>query len=56
MLQQGTFVADVALLLRRRFERHGALRGERPGVPAGYNFDFANSDVVLNRLAVRTAA
>jgi hypothetical protein len=51
MLQQGQFVADV-LYYYGDDSNITALFGEQaPDIPAGYNFDYANSDVVLNRLA-----
>jgi hypothetical protein len=53
LLQQGRFVADV-LYYYGDDSNITALFGEKPpDLPAGYNFDYANSDVVLNRLAVR---
>jgi hypothetical protein len=52
MLQQGRFVADV-LYYYGDDSNITALFGEKgPEIPAGYSFDYANSDVLLNRLAV----
>jgi hypothetical protein len=52
MLQQGKFVADV-LYHYGDDSNITALFGEKgPDIPAGYSFDYANTDVVLNRLAV----
>jgi hypothetical protein len=52
MLQQGRFVADV-LYYYGDDTNITALFGEKgPDIPSGYNFDYANSDVLLNRLAV----
>ena len=53
MLQQGKFVADVAWLYGQdaNITQLFAVRG--PEVPAGYNFDYVNTDVVLHRLSVR---
>ena len=60
LLQQGKFVADVVYyygedsnitaLFGGGFLPSAAATG--PEIPVGYNFDYANSDVVLNRLAV----
>jgi len=51
MLQQGRFAADV-LYYYGDDTNLTALFGEKaPDVPAGYNFDYANSDVILNRIA-----
>ncbi len=52
MLQQGRFVADV-LYYYGDDTNITALFGEKPpDIPPGYGFDYANSDVILNRLAV----
>ena len=52
MLQQGTFVADV-IYYYGEDSNVTALYGDAPPeVPAGYGYDFANSDVLLNRLSV----
>lgn len=52
MLQQGRFVADV-LYYYGDDANITALFGEKPPeVPAGFNFDYSNSDVILNRVAV----
>ena len=52
MLQQGRFAADV-LYYYGDDSNLTALFGEQaPDIPAGYNFDYANSDVLLNRIAV----
>ena len=51
LLQQGLFVADVAY-----FYGEGApstLWHREPGVPAGYDYDAVNADVLLNRMSVR---
>ncbi len=53
MLQQGQFVADI-LYYYGEDSNVTALFGEKmPDIPAGYSFDFASSDVVLNRLSVK---
>ena len=52
LLQQGRFVADV-LYYYGDDSNITALFGEKgPDIPAGYDFDYANSDVILNRLTV----
>jgi len=54
MLQQGTFVADFAYLLNEgapsTMPFWGA--GLKPKPPDGYDFDYVNTDVVLNRMSV----
>lgn len=66
MLQQGKFAADVIYYYGEDANitaLYGGAMGGMPGmggapaiqmadVPAGYGYDFANSDVILNRLAV----
>ncbi len=52
MLQQGKFVADIVYFYGED-SNVTALYGRRtPDIPAGYNFDYASSDVVLTRLSV----
>jgi len=52
MLQQGKFVADVAYFYGED-NNITALFGEKlPDVPSGYNYDFVNTDIILNLLAV----
>ncbi|MGJ5817256.1 glycosyl hydrolase [Paludibaculum fermentans] len=55
MLQQGKFAADVAYFYGEEAPLAG-LYGEGStlpkDLPTGYGFDFANSDVVLNKLTV----
>lgn len=52
LLQQGHFVADV-LYYYGEDSNVTALFGQKaPALPAGYNFDYASSDVILNRVAV----
>ena len=52
MLQQGTYVADVAYLLNEgapsTMPFWGA--GLQPALPEGYSFDYINADVLLNRI------
>jgi hypothetical protein len=53
MLQQGRFVADLAYLLREgapsTMPFWGA--GLEPPLPEGYDYDFVNTDVLLNRMS-----
>jgi hypothetical protein len=52
MLQQGKFVADV-IYYYGEDNNITALFGDKlPGIPEGYNYDFVNSDALLNLLSV----
>ena len=53
MLQQGKFVADVAYLYGEDANLTQLFANQAPDVPAGYNFDYVNSDIVLHRLSVK---
>ena len=55
LLQQGRFVADVLYYYGEDSNITALFAGNPPPVPAGYNFDYANSDVVQNRLFVPRA-
>lgn len=51
LLQAGKPVADVAYFIG---EDAPKMAGERkPALPAGYDFDYINADVILNRLDVK---
>jgi hypothetical protein len=52
MLQQGKFVADIVYYYGEDSNITALFSGRPPEIPAGYSFDYANSDVVKNRLAV----
>jgi len=53
MLQQGKFVADV-IYYYGEDNNITALFGKKlPDVPEGYNYDFVNSDALLNLLSVK---
>jgi hypothetical protein len=54
MLQQGQFVADVAYLLNEGAPSTPPIwgAGTQPTPPEGYDYDFINADVLLNRLSV----
>lgn len=57
MLQQGQFVADLAYLLNEgapsTMPFWGA--GLQPARPDGYDFDYVNADVLINRMSVDAA-
>ena len=54
MLQQGLFVADLAFLLNEGAPSTMPIWGPGliPAPPAGYDFDYINADVLLNRMSV----
>jgi hypothetical protein len=54
LLQQGLFVADFAYLLDEGAPSTPPIwgAGTRPSPPDGYDYDFINADVLLNRLSV----
>lgn len=56
LLQQGQFVADLAYLLDEGAPSTPPIwaGGTRPTPPEGYDYDFINADVLLNRLSVAT--
>ena len=53
MLQQGKFVADVAYLYGEDANITQLFAVQGPDVPAGYNFDYVNSDIVVHCLSVK---
>ncbi len=55
MLQQGRFVADIAYYYGEDSNVTALFSGSPPPIPAGFSFDYANSDVVKNRLTVSPA-
>jgi hypothetical protein len=55
MLQQGRFVADIAYYYGEDSNVTALFQSNPPPIPAGYNFDYVNSDVVKNRLTVSPA-
>ncbi|MDX9946439.1 MAG: glycosyl hydrolase [Bacteroidales bacterium] len=57
MLQQGKFVADLAFLLDEGAPSTMPLWGTGlvPAPPEGYDFDYINADVLLNRISVSEA-
>ncbi|MGA2115763.1 MAG: glycosyl hydrolase [Bryobacteraceae bacterium] len=52
MLQQGKFVADIAYYYGEDSNVTALFATHSPDVPAGYNFDYINSDALLHRLSV----
>ncbi len=52
MLQQGTFVADIVYYYGEDSNVTALFQSSPPPIPPGYSFDYANSDVVKNRLTV----
>ncbi len=54
LLQQGLFVADLAYLLNEGAPSTPPIwgAGTQPEPPEGYDYDFLNADVLLNRLSV----
>lgn len=54
MLQQGKFVADAAYLLKEGAPSSQPFWGGglKPAMPAGYDYDCINTDVLLNRMTV----
>ena len=57
MLQQGKFVADLAYLLNEGAPSTPPIwgAGTQPAPPEGFDFDFINADVLLNRMNVDAA-
>jgi hypothetical protein len=53
MLQQGRFAADVLYYYGEDSNITALFANAPPDVPEGYNFDYANSDVLQNRLTVK---
>lgn len=50
MLQKGKFVADVIYYYGEDNNITALFGSKLPDIPEGYNYDFANSDVILNAL------
>ena len=51
MLQQGTYVADVAYFIGEDTPKMTGL--EEPKLPKGYSFDYINAEVLMTRATVR---
>jgi hypothetical protein len=56
LLQQGLFVADLAYLLNEGAPSTMPIWGAglKPEPPDGFNFDYVNADVLINRMSVDT--
>jgi len=54
MLQQGKFIADIAYLLDEGAPSTMPIWGQGliPSPPAGYDYDYINADVLINRMSV----
>lgn len=52
MLSQGRFVADIAYLYGEDTNPTARFSQERPGIPAGWNYDFVNGDALVNALEI----
>jgi hypothetical protein len=53
MLQQGKFIADLAYYYGEDNNITSLYANKLPAIPEGYNYDFVNSDVLLNKLSVK---
>ena len=53
LLQQGRFVADIAYLYGEGNNVTNLFGDHAPPIPAGYNFDYVNSDALLNVFNVK---
>jgi hypothetical protein len=53
LLQQGQAVADIAYFYGEEAPVTALFTQAPPATPEGYNFDFVNRDVILNRLSVQ---
>lgn len=53
LLQRGQFVGDVLYYYGDGGYKFVPPRKPQPGLGRGYDYDFTNSDIILNRLAVR---
>jgi hypothetical protein len=53
MLQQGKFVADIVYYYGEDNNVTALFRKKLPAIPEGYNYDFINSDALINLLSVR---
>jgi len=53
MLQQGTFVADIAYYYGEDSNVTALFGAKMPDIPAGYRIDFVSADALINRLSVK---
>lgn len=51
MLQQGTYVADVAYFIGEDVPKMTGVQD--PPLPKGYDFDYINAEVIMNRLEIK---
>lgn len=51
MLQQGTYVADVAYFIGEDAPKMTGI--QEPALPTGYSFDYINAEVILTRLSFK---
>ena len=56
MLRAGRWCADIAYFYGEDKNITGRFMHERPDIPAGWNYDFVNADVLLNGFSVRSGA
>ena len=56
MLSRGRFVADIAYLYGEDTNPTARFGAERPGIPAGWQYDFVNADALVNALEIRDGA
>ena len=52
MLQQGKFVADIIYFYGEDNNITSLYKDEMPNIPEGYNYDFVNSDALVNVLSM----
>jgi len=52
VLQQGKFVADIIYYYGEDSNITALFGSRSPEIPAGYNFDYVNTDALMNRLSV----
>jgi len=53
LLQQGSFVADIAWFYGEDSNLTAIFAGHAPAVPSGYNYDYVNADALINKLTVK---
>src|SRR5207249_2607172 len=53
LLQQGKFVADIAYCYGEDNNITNLFGKKTPAIPEGYNYDFINTDALINLLSVK---
>jgi hypothetical protein len=53
LLQQGHYAAQIAYFYGQAAPITGLFKNKRINVPAGYGYDFVNSNILMNRLEVK---